>query len=354
MKSYRKKLWFFSVVLLSLIAASNVIAETIYVDSINGSDANTGTKGKPMQTIGRAAEIVNSKAEGGPTTIKIAPGIYNLDETVVFENERPYTETKRLIIQATILPDDPNWSPALMPEVLSTQDPRDPNELKKHTETSAFRIITSHVTIRGIKFLGNPLVNNWHACVERVGENLDDLVITQCMFAGDRDTLDIYSAALATGHRFVVDHCIFRNCHASTVYWDGFEGIGGKGCAMRHCIVDGSYISGVWTCQTAEDFEFHHNIITGCEYSWIRKEGDKQKYKIRNCIITDNKHYCGYGVASGATGQTGPEVTYDEENVIKEGKVILERNKKARNYLHVVEGSSGSNLGAGLFYKCSF
>ncbi|MCK4887769.1 MAG: hypothetical protein KAS96_10295, partial [Planctomycetes bacterium] len=96
----------------------------------------------------------------------------------------------------------------------------------------------SYVTIRGLKFLGNPSSNNWHACVERIGKDLDDLLITQCMFVGNPDTLDIYCAALATGDRFVVDHCVFYNCHASTVYWDGLEGVGGKGCAMRYCIVD--------------------------------------------------------------------------------------------------------------------
>jgi len=110
----------------------------------------------------------------------------------------------------------------------------------------------------------------------------------------------------------VVDHCVFYNCHASTVYWDGPEGIGGKGCAMKYCIVDGGYIAGVWTCQTAEDFEFHHNIITGCRYFWMRRKGDKQRYRVRSCIVTNNRHYSGYGVDSGPTGQTVPEITFDE------------------------------------------
>jgi hypothetical protein len=351
MKSYRKKLWFFFVVLVVTTLMRSVGAETLCVDGLNGSDTNPGTKEKPLRTIGRAAAIVNSSAEPGPTIIKIVPGIYDLNQTVVFKNTRPYTEKDRLIIEASILPDDPQWNPALMPIILSTEDPRSQGNLNTLTATYSLKIKISHVTIRGLKFLGNPLPNNWHCPVERIGENLDDLVVTQCMFVSNRDTSDIYCAALATGDRFVVDHCIFYNCHACTVFWDGTEGIPGKNNAMRYCIVDGAYISGVWTCQTVEDFEFHHNIITRSKYFWMRKPDDKQRYQLYDCIVTNNKYYSGYGIESGPTGRTGPEVTYEEKNVIKEGKVILEKDKRAKNYLHVVPGTLGSHLSAGLFMK---
>jgi len=48
---------------------------------------------------------------------------------------------------------------------------------------------------------------------------------------------------------------------------------------------------------------------------------------------------------------TGPEVTYEEKNLVKKGTVVLEKDKRTRNYLHVVEGTFGSDLGAGLFRK---
>ena len=57
------------------------------------------------------------------------------------------------------------------------------------------------------------------------------------------------------------------------------------------------------------------------------------------------------GVASGPTGQTGREVTYHEQNVTRKGAVILEKNKAVKNYLHVVPGTCGSDIGAGLFKK---
>jgi hypothetical protein len=336
-----------SVILVTLCTLS-LFAETIYVDSANGRDSNDGTKEKPIQTFGQAANLVNSSSEAGPSVIKIAPGTYEIEKAVIFENERSYTEKNRLIIEATILPDDPNWKPALMPIISSTENPGKPDVL---TETHSFKVKLNHVTIRGLKLMGNPSDNNWHGCIERIGENLDDMVVRQCVFDGKTEGSKIYSAALATGDRFIVENCIFKNCHACTVFWDGLEGIGGKGNAMRNCIVDGAYISGVWTCQTEEDFGFSNNIVTNCEYLWMRKRGDEQKYRLEDCIVTGNKYYSGYGVASGARGQTGPEVTFEEKNVIKAGEVVFVKDESLRNYLHVKPGTLGSELCAGLFKK---
>ncbi|MHC4203696.1 MAG: hypothetical protein ACYSTT_03540 [Planctomycetota bacterium] len=350
MKNHKKRLKLFITVLVIAILTTNAFAETIYVDARNGSDKNPGTKDKPVRTVGLAAKIVNGSTGQGPAIIKIAPGIYNLTESVEFSGTGQYTEKERLVIEATKLPDDPQWKPALMPVILSTEDPRKQDRLDGLTATYGIKIRASHVTIRGLKFLGNPLSRNWHNCISRIGYNLEDLLVTQCMFIGDRDVMGIYAAVLATGDGFVVDHCIFRNCHACTVFWDGPQGIAGKDCSMRYCIVDGAYISGVWTCQTAEDFEFHHNIITRSEYFWMRKRIDNpKKYHLYDCVVTNNENYSGYGVEIGPTGLTGQEVTYEERNIIKQGTVILENNKRARNYLHPAAGSPGSDLGAGLF-----
>ena len=317
MKSHKEQV-IFMIVLALVVLTANGFAETIYVDGRSGSDTNPGTKDNPVRTVGQAAEIANSCTGPGPTTIKIAPGIYGFSESVEFNNTRSYTENERLVIEAAILPDNPEWKPVMMPVILSIEDPRKQGRLDELTATYGLKIGISHVTVRGLKFLGNPLLRNWHCCLSRIGDDLDDLFVTQCMFVGERDTVDIYCAALATGDRFVVDHCIFLNCNACTVFWDGPQGIAGKGCSMRYCIVDGAYISGAWTCQTSEDFEFHHNIITRSEYFWVRKRIDNPKtYHLYDCVVTDNKNYSGYGVETGPTGLTGEEVTYEENNIIK-------------------------------------
>ena len=351
MKSERIAWRFSFVSLVFIVSASNAIAEALYVDSRTGSDKNPGTEEKPLQTIGQAAAIVNSSTQPGPATIVIAPGIYNFNRCIAFENKRPYTEKDRLVIRAAVLPDEPAWKAALMPIMLSTEDPRKPDNLDQRTETYGLKIKLSHVTIQGLKFLGNPLQRNWHCCIDRVGENLNDLIVTQCVFLGDRHGLDIYCPVIAGGDRLVVDHSIFYNCNACVVFWDGLQGVPGKKCAMRYCIVDGARISGVWTCQTAEDFEFHHNIVTNSEYFWMRKPGDRQRYRVEDSIAAGNKFYSGYGIESGPTGQTGPEVTYQESNVVKNGEVALVKDRTASRYLHVVPGTFGSELGAGLFRK---
>lgn len=217
------------------------------------------------------------------------------------------------------------------------------------TETYSLKIKLNHVTIRGLKFLGNATPNNWHNCIERVGEHLNDLLVSQCVFEGDPQGADIYCATLATGDRFVVDHCVFKNCGACVVFWDGLEGSVGQGCAMRYCIVDDAYQSGIWTCQTAEDLKFHHNIITNSKYMWLRKPGDTQMYRLSQCVIVHNQHESGYGVASGPIGPTDDTVRFIHDRVIQEGTVIFDTDKTSRYVGHCINKSLGYELKAGLF-----
>jgi acetyl esterase/lipase len=90
----------------------------------------------------------------------------------------------------------------------------------------------------------------------------------------------------------------------------------------------------------------------------MRAPNNRKKYIIRDCIITENKYKSGYGTAAAINGQTGPEVTFEEKNVIKQGNVQLEKAivtpdalsvVRPRGYLHIMPGTLGSDLGAGLF-----
>lgn len=356
--------WFVSVVSVVAILAPGVIAKVLYVDSRNGSDDNSGMKEKPLQTISMAAELVNKETSSGPTIIKIEPGTYNLDKCVLFKNDRPYTEKNRLTIEATILPDDPNWKPKFMPVLISTEPPsKDVYEDYKYSAdkyTFGFNVEISHVTIRGLKFLGNPAEHTWHYPIWRGGAELTDLYVTQCLFVGGKHTTPYVSPICAKGHKIVADHCIFYNCHTPLIFWNAKGGIS-KGCAVRYCIIDGAYIAAMWTTQTAEDLEFHHNIVTRSNYFWMRSKKNQKKYRICDSVITDCKYYSGYGNAYELFGQTGPEISYIEENIIKQGKVKLHEADEEfdvgkslgkdwpREYLHVVPGTLGSDLGAGLF-----
>jgi L-ascorbate metabolism protein UlaG (beta-lactamase superfamily) len=348
--------------------APSLIAEMLYVDSQDGSDTNPGNKEKPLLTIGNAADIISGKKEPGPTTIKIGAGVYNLTKAVLFENTRPYTKEERLTIEATILPDDPKWKPVLMPVILSTEsNPAWKDSRYEHVSISrAFVVDVNHVTIRGLKFLGNPYPHNMHIPIYRRGRDKEDLLVTQCLFTGDVDTLPIHVPIAAYAAGVVVEYCIFYKCKNSVE----FRGVPGKtndSSAMRYCIVDGGTTSGVWLSK-AEDFDFHNNIITRSNFALMRNYGNKRRHKIRDSIITENMNYSGQGVPPGKHTQkgrrwiyvsTGDDVTYDEKNVIKEGKVVLVKNQLGidealeipRTYLHPLPGTLGSDLGAGLFKK---
>lgn len=356
MKSKMLASSFIFVILVMTVLAQCVTAEVLYVDSQNGNDNNPGTKEKPVRAIARAAAIVNESDEPGPTTIKITPGAYCVTEMVVFENSRQYTKDKRFVIEATVLPDDPNWTSALMPVVLSTVKGEGP-DTEKHA--IALKIEVNHATVHGIKFLGNPRPRTWGYSIFRSGKGLEDLIVTQCLFVGDEQALPYNCPICANGQGVVVEHCIFYKCDIPAIFW-GAEGGVSKGNAMRYCIVDGADITAVWTCQTDVDFDFHHNIVTRCQYFWMRAPNNRKKYRISDCVVTDNKYNSGYGTAAKIYGQTGPEVSFEEKNVTKEGTIQLEKAivtadalsvVRPRGYLHVVPGTLGSDLGAGLFRK---
>jgi len=338
------------------ILAPQVNAEVLYVDDTNGNDANPGTENKPVRTIARAAIIVNENEDSGPTAIKIKPGVYCITETVVFENSRLCSKNERFVIEATVLPDDKEWTPAMMPVVLSTVK-GEGQDTEKHA--IALKIGVNHATVRGIKFLGNPRPRTWGYSIFRMDKGLEDLVVTQCMFVGDEQALPYNCSICANGQGLVVDHCIFYQCDIPVIFWDA-EGEISKNNAMRYCIVDGADIAAVWTCQTDVDFDFHHNIITRSQYFWMRAPNNKKKYVVRDCIIVDNKYNSGFGTASAIDGQTGPEVTFKENNIIRNGTIQLEMAlvtpealsvARPRGYLNVVPGTLGGNMGAGLFKK---
>jgi hypothetical protein len=315
------------------IPAQDVTAEVLYVNSASGSESNPGTKEKPVRTIRRAAAIVNDSNEPGPSTIKIEPGAYCVTEMVVFENSRQYTKDKRFVIEATVLPDANKWTPALMPVVISTVK-GEGTDTEKHA--IALKIEVNHATVQGIKFLGNPRPRTWGYSIFRAGKGLEDLIVTQCMFVGDEQALPYNCPICANGQGLVVDHSVFYKCDIPAIFWDAEGGLS-KGNAMRYCIVDGADIAAVWTCQTAEDFEFHHNIVTRGQYIWMRAPNNRKKYHISNCVVTNNKYNSGYGTAAQIFGQTGPEAVFEEKNVIKEGTIKLEKALVTPESLSVVQ-----------------
>jgi hypothetical protein len=329
---------------LALPSTAVAFPQTLYVDPANGDDTSPGSADRPLATLMRAAEMANA-GESGATTIRLHPGLHVLAESPLFHREAPYDFAERLVIEAVHLPDDPDWTPSLMPVVLSTEEP----QVEDVLVARGLRIEVSHATVRGVKFLGNPWPGTHYYAIWREGLELEDLVVTQCLFLGDRGTLPIHLPIIANGNGLVVDHCIFSGCKNSVVFWNG-PGGESFGNAMTYCIVEGAYASAVWTCSTEDDFEFHHNILTRSRYAWIREYDSQRTFEIDDCLISANEQRAGYGGgASGDLETTEAGFLRAGPGVVDEGEVVLSRDASSRDYLHLVPDTPGSDLGAGLF-----
>ena len=218
------------------------------------------------------------------------------------------------------MPDDAGWRPQHMPVIASVipgiDTPGDGDEAR------GFQIEVSHATVAGLRFTGSPVYyyidgkqNRRYYPLWRDGKNLDDLLVTQCLFTGDVDLMPVRVAVIANGHGLVLDHCVFYNCQNSVVFWDT-EGGTSRRNAMRYCLVYGNNYSGVWTtANTANDLEFHHNIIANSRTAWVTDKSSRQ-YSARDCIFTGNTYTTRYGDDTGLDATTG-------NNLLKTMNVLL-------------------------------
>ena len=339
--------------LLLIITVLMVQAEQLYVNARIGDDKNPGTKEQPLKTIEEAAKRVNANKEQRATTIILSEGVHLLTETALFTNNK-YTPENRLVIRAEVMPDDTAWTPQRMPVIVTVAPPA-PGVGGE--EARGLQIDVSHATIEGLRFTGSPDYSYMDGKnlrrsypVWRDGKNLDDLLVTQCLFAGDADVLPLHVGVIANGQGLVIDHCVFFNCRNPVVFWKADGGRSNHN-AMRYCLVYGGYYSGVWTTQSTngDDFEFHHNIIADCKTVWIRENGSTRSYKAHDCIFAGYTNLAGYGIGP----LSGTDVTSTDflqmENVSTTGTIQIEKDQSKRNYLQLRDDSFGSVLKAGLF-----
>lgn len=377
--------------------------EVIHVNAGIGADSNAGTRQSPLKTLTTAAKRVNEGKSTGPTTIILAEGLYPLDQTVMIKPGRSYTKTERLTIRAESLPDDPDWGPARMPVLVPVMpfskdwngrpDPFDGVAYGLQTETS-------HVTVQGVRMCGMPIIEHPKEgaihrlyAIGRIDRNLEDLEVKQCMFTGDEVTNPNHLALLINGNGLVVDHCLFYGIKQTVVFWTP----GSTGHAMRNCLVYGSYATGVWTSGVANDLDYRNNVVSNSLYVWIgqgarsaqaeldqlaggrgggraaggpppgggRAAGGpppdrppagpvppESRYNVRNCLFAGNKKLTGSGGGPALNFRdTDGSVLNLIDTKITDQPVQLELDQSKRSYLHVQEGTLGSDIGAGLFTK---
>jgi hypothetical protein len=352
-------------------ATPSTTGDTIHVNPATGADTNSGSQDSPLRTVAEAARRVNQSEGTGPMTVVLAEGVYAVGETATFKPERrTFTKGDRLTIRAAVLPDDPDWHAGRMPTLIHT--------LPLSGRGLIFGMLTetSHVTIRGLKLLGAPVVETPRPGmlvrvypIGRMGRELDDLEIAQCVFAGDKVTNPNHLGILAHGSGIRIHHCVFFNAKLSVVYWTG----GSRGHSMRNCFVHGAYGSGIWTTEIAEDFEFRNNVIANGNYVWTYQSGasaerdpdaarqaasaanpEKQRvhYQVIDSLFAGNqKMACtGTGANLGFKDIDSSFLELVNTRVVDQ-PVAVELDETRKDYLHPVAGSEAAKIGVGLFMK---
>ena len=304
-----------------------------------------------MKTLEAGLQLLNKCTGNDPVTLKLGPGLYPIQTNLTIESNKNLTNKNRLTIEASILPDDSTWRQEDMPTIISTSLPENMGGEKC---TCTFNVETNHVTIRGIKFLGNPSLTAKHFPIYRPNDSLTDLKVTQCVFLGDEDALPVQVAVMVSGHNTEIEYCVFSNCRWAAIFFyaEGWN-VPIKNSCMHHCIVTDCYGGAIWTSLVDSDFRFYKNIVNKCGYFWIKNYFNKAEYTIEDCVVKDVSVYKGEWKENNNIEKGN--YNFVEKNIIKDGSIVLvKRNDKSyftidRNFMHPIKDSLGYELNAGIF-----
>jgi hypothetical protein len=314
----------------------HVNAQTLYVDSTIGS-------------LQKAVSLANQNAKGVPVTIKIAPGLYLLSSVLKIESLQ--RDSARYILEAMVMPDDSNWTPASMPVIQSISGN---NNRKPFNHCTGIDVERANTTIRGLKFVGNanPGVEYYYP-IERDTTLLENLHISQCYFIGDRYGSVVQGAIWAQGPGIHIDHCIMYGCKNAVLSF-----LNPRDFSLTHTIIYGAYECAVWygcnkDTKPEDPFIFRDNIVTRCNYFWGGSEDhDHGYYTFNHSLICDNDHYVGIWTANGGVEPIKRDETYHETNIRKSGTVKLVEVKTEglpKRYLNLAPDSDGLDTEAGIF-----
>ncbi|HEY2582146.1 MAG TPA: right-handed parallel beta-helix repeat-containing protein [Mucilaginibacter sp.] len=339
-----KELTFFCTIVL-LVSMKPLYAQTIYVDAVNGKDGAKGTISDPLPGLEQAISMTNGFSGNELVTIKLTPGLYVVSHEMIIKTAKAPTDDVKFTIEATIMPDDPEWQPAKMPVIQSIA----PNNSKLHfTHSIGFFIAKENVSIKGLKFVGNasPDVAYYYP-INRESGDLNGLEVSQCYFIGEKNSTRLQSGLWANGAGIHVDHCIFYNCRNAMVLIQSI-----KDFSLTNSIIYGAYESGIWFGNSKEPFVFNENIVTHCNFFWVRPNNTQPAYTFKNSLITENNNYMGY-IAGELIPAEKNDIT--EIGIRKKGIVKLVEIKtepmQPHDYLNLSTESDGRDIPAGIFKR---
>jgi hypothetical protein len=312
-------------------------------------------------------------------TIVLAEGVHVINETAILQPQRrAFSRVERLTIRAEILPDDASWHIGRMPTLVhalplsQTWNGRvDP----LGGAADGMLIGTSHVSILGLRILGLAVIESPQAgvirrlyAISRLDRELDDLQISQCVFAGEETTTPLHVGIIANGNGVAVHNCVFRGLKISAVFWTP----GSSGHSMHHCVCDGLYGSAVWTAGVAPDFSYRNNVVVNSNYVWTSQGGasaladaatsgpgaapsstdEHVRYRVVDSVFAGNRRLTGSGTGARLEYRDiDPSLLELVRTSVLDKAIPLERDSTKRNYLQPQSDSKASRLKAGLFTK---
>ena len=337
----------------------NVQSLNLYVNATLGNDSNTGDKTSPLKSLSEAAKKINTLNGTGSINVVLSEGLYALNETVDFNPKNwHFSEKSRLIITAEILPNDSQWEPAKMPIIVSAMPFKvEKNNKNEITGGSNYGILiqSSHATIQGLRILGEPvheipkedvLIRNYPIVWE--GEDLSDLVVTQCLFLGNKFALPNHLGILANGTALDVNHCVFYGVKDAVVMWNRKS----ENSQLHHNLFLNMYGAAVWTWSTANDFKFYNNVASNVNVFWVLDKNEKESFTVKNSLLVGYNSFVNKGGGPqdfGIVSKANKIKFGNDFKMLKFGKLNIIEDQTNKKFLHIKDGTLGSEYGAGLF-----
>jgi hypothetical protein len=344
----------FRTLTIALLAALSTFGtlsygQTVYVSAAKGNDQAAGTNAAPLKTLDEAVAKANKFSGNAPVKLVLGPGLYIVTHKLMIRTAGNPGKVS-FTIEAATLPDDKAWSPADLPVIVSVSANNSDYDFP-HCE--GLLILQDNVTIRGLKFLGNP--NNtvtYYYPIRRQDKTLSGLNVSQCYFIGEPNSSPIQSSFWAGGPGIHVDHCIFHNSKIAFVFNNNINDF-----SLTHSIIDGAYNTAIWYgfAGTMPKFTFKDNIITNCYYVMVYPvENGQPSYTFSDSYITNNANYLGNYPKAQDRFVAEPNLHIREVNITKTGTIKLEKVKDdgiTKKNLNPVSGSAGKSTAAGIFSK---
>lgn len=324
------------------------LAESFFVDPLKGNDNSKGTFDEPLATLARAVGVANALTGEGPITIKLSPVVYVLTDKVSINPTRAIKDTARYTIEALVLPDDKEWTPDKMPVIQSVSAN---NSTDQFPHAVGILVAGNSVTIRGLKFLGNPNPSvKYYYPITKENEVIRGMEVSQCYFISEKHSTPIQGGIWAHGPDTDINHCVFYGCRNAILLFKSVNGF-----SITHTVMYGANESAIWMGPIESGFVFKNNVVAKSHCFWVRPENTKPAYDLADCLITETDIYMGYYTQNGVVAQ--PVETnrrIKEANIAKSGAVrLVEKSNEVlpAEYLHLTPESAGYGLGAGIFRK---